>query len=60
MIEGTITPKLLNRAQPGALAARREQAGALPTIEEFARAIVDAAADSAQPSGHTIFVGTIE
>lgn len=33
VIEGTITPKLLERHQPGLLAARREQAGILPTID---------------------------
>jgi 3-oxoacyl-[acyl-carrier protein] reductase len=60
MIEGTITPKLLERSQPGTLAARRKQAGELPTIEEFARAIVDAAADASLPSGHTILIGSTD
>lgn len=59
MIEGTITPKLLERMNRGVTQARREQAGSLPTIDEFARAIADAAIDP-QPSGATIFVGKIE
>ncbi len=60
VIEGTITPKLLERGQPGAIADRRALVGALPTVEEFARAIVDAAADRSLPSGHTVFVGSTE
>lgn len=57
IIEGTITPKLLERAQPGVLEGRRDAVGRLPTIEEFAQAIVAAATDNALPSGHTVFVG---
>lgn len=60
MIEGTITPRLLERSEPGLIAARREEAGALPTIEEFALAIVDAAADTALPSGYVSFVGPVD
>jgi NAD(P)-dependent dehydrogenase (short-subunit alcohol dehydrogenase family) len=60
VIDGTITPKLLDRAEPGLLESRRETAGLLPTVEEFARAIVAAAADSQLPSGHTSFVGATE
>lgn len=60
VIDGTITPKLLERAQPGVLAVRREQVGTLPTVEEFAQAIVDAAADTTQPSGHVVFVGSTD
>ncbi len=57
MIDGTITPKLLERMHHGAIRARREQAGSLPTIDEFAKAIADAATDP----GHnrsTVFVGS--
>ena len=57
IIEGTITPKLLERSQPGMMAARREQTGALPTIHEFAAAIVEAAADSSELTGRVYFVG---
>ena len=60
MIEGTITPKLLDRAQPGFLAARKEHSPEpIPTIEEFASAIVATAADRNQANGHTVFVGPI-
>lgn len=58
VIEGTITPKLIERAQPGLLAERRAQVERLPTVDEFARAIVAAAADPALESGATIFVGS--
>jgi NAD(P)-dependent dehydrogenase (short-subunit alcohol dehydrogenase family) len=44
MIEGTITPKLLERSQRGLIEMRRGQAGTLPTVQEFADAIVAAAA----------------
>jgi NAD(P)-dependent dehydrogenase (short-subunit alcohol dehydrogenase family) len=60
MIEGTITLKLIERVQPGVLEARRAEAGRLPTIEEFARAIVSAATDPNLPSGHTVFVGATD
>ncbi|GGR18762.1 hypothetical protein GCM10008957_34250 [Deinococcus ruber] len=60
LIEGTITPKLLERKQAGVIEGRRQQAGALPTIEEFATAIVDAAAERARPSGHTTYVGSTD
>jgi 3-oxoacyl-[acyl-carrier protein] reductase len=60
MIEGTITPKLLERTERGVIEMRRSQAGALPTISEFAGAIVDAAADANRPSGDTAFVGPID
>ena len=57
MIEGTITPRLLERTQRGLIESRRAQAGALPTVQEFAAAIVDAAADAHRPNGHVSFVG---
>jgi 3-oxoacyl-[acyl-carrier protein] reductase len=60
MIEGTITPKLLERTQRGLIETRRRQAGALPTVEEFAAAIVAAAADSRRPHGDVVFVGPID
>jgi 3-oxoacyl-[acyl-carrier protein] reductase len=59
MIEGTITPKLLERMNRGLTQARREQVGSLPTIDEFARAIADAATEP-EPNGATVFVGKIE
>lgn len=57
LIEGTITPRLMERSRPGLIEGRRTQAGALPTVEEFARAIAAAAADAELESGVTIFVG---
>jgi 3-oxoacyl-[acyl-carrier protein] reductase len=57
MIEGTITPKLLNRTNRGLIEFRREQAGRLPTVEEFGRAIAEAAADPDLRSGTTVYVG---
>jgi NAD(P)-dependent dehydrogenase (short-subunit alcohol dehydrogenase family) len=60
LIEGTITPRLLNRMRPGVIDQRREAAGWLPTTEDFARAIVTAALDQHQESGATMFVGSTE
>lgn len=57
LIEGTITPKLFERASPGLIEKRREQAGALPTTQEFATVIVDAVADENLKTGSTIYVG---
>lgn len=60
LIEGTITPKLMERANPGFIEGRREQAGTLPTVEDFAGAILEAAMDETLDSGATIFVGSTE
>ena len=60
VIEGTITPRLLERKNPGLIENRRLQAHKLPTIEEFADAIVDAATDRSLPPGHTILVGSTD
>ncbi|MGZ3714043.1 MAG: SDR family oxidoreductase [Ktedonobacterales bacterium] len=57
LIEGTITPKLLERAAPGLAAGRRESIGQLPTAEEMGRAIAVAATDATLPSGHTVVIG---
>lgn len=59
LIEGTITPKLLERMRPGVIAQRRAEAGTLPTTESFARAIV-AAATADLPSGETVYVGSTD
>lgn len=58
MIEGTITATLLERSSPGAIAARREDAGRLYNVAEFAAEVTHAAAD-AIPSGHVRYVGDI-
>jgi NAD(P)-dependent dehydrogenase (short-subunit alcohol dehydrogenase family) len=60
LIEGTITPKLLQRQSPGLIEERRRQAGSLPTVEDFASAIVEAASSESYPDGHTIYVGSTE
>ncbi|MET1033847.1 MAG: SDR family oxidoreductase [Arthrobacter sp.] len=56
MIEGTVTATLLDRAQPGAIEARREAAGRLYSVEEFG-AEVARMATADVPSGHTEYVG---
>ncbi len=58
MIEGTITAILLERANPGALTARRESAGRLYTVQEFAEQVADAALGPI-PADRTRFVGDI-
>lgn len=59
-IEGTITVRLLERKNPGAMTARREETNGLPTVNEFAAAIVQAATDPDLPNGHTVYVGSTE
>lgn len=56
MIEGTVTATLLNRARPGALEARREAAGKLYSVDEFATEVV-AMAVADVPTGHIELVG---
>lgn len=58
IIEGTITPQLLDRLNPGLLERRREEAGWLPTVDDFAEAIANAAVDKTLESGATIYVGS--
>jgi NAD(P)-dependent dehydrogenase (short-subunit alcohol dehydrogenase family) len=57
LIEGTITPKLLERKAPGLANERREQIGTLPTAADMGEAIASAATNPNLPSGHTIVVG---
>jgi len=57
LIEGTITPKLLERASPGLAGQRRDAAGALPTTADMGEAVASAATNTALPSGHTVVVG---
>jgi hypothetical protein len=45
MIEGTITATLLERANPGAIAERRESAGKLYNVAEFAAEVALAAVE---------------
>jgi 3-oxoacyl-[acyl-carrier protein] reductase len=60
LIEGTITPKLMQRNSPGLIEARRDEVGSLPTVNEFAEAIVKAVLDPSLQTGATIFVGSTE
>jgi hypothetical protein len=57
LIEGTITPKLLERTAPGLTEHRRSTIGPLPTATEMGKAIADAATDASLPTGHTVVVG---
>lgn len=59
MIEGTVTATLLDRATPGAIEARRQEAGRLYSVAEFATEIVRMAT-SEVPTGHTEYVGGAE
>ncbi|WP_221584300.1 SDR family oxidoreductase [Microbacterium sp. G2-8] len=56
MIEGTITATLLNRLNPGAIDARREQAGKLLNVAEFAAEIAQAAV-APVPASHERICG---
>ena len=58
MIEGTITATLLERANPGAIASRRESAGRLYNVEEFAAEVALAAVQPI-PEDHTRYVGDV-
>jgi 3-oxoacyl-[acyl-carrier protein] reductase len=60
LIEGTITPKLMERSNHGFIAERREQAGSLPSVEDFASAIADTCVNPNLSSGATVFVGSTE
>lgn len=56
MIEASTTVRLFERRDPDAIAARRLASGGLPTVEEFADAIVRATGDPHR-SGDTVYVG---
>ncbi|MBF6296589.1 SDR family oxidoreductase [Nocardia amamiensis] len=55
MIDGTIIVQLLERRNPDAVSARRDQ-GALPTVAEFATAVALATTGTGD-SGNTTYVG---
>ena len=57
VIEGTVTPRLLERVTPGLTAQRRESVGDLPTVDDMGVAIADAATNGALPSGSLVVVG---
>ena len=58
MIEGTITATLLERANPGAISSRKESAGRLYNVGEFAAEVALAAVE-AIPANYTRYVGDI-
>jgi 3-oxoacyl-[acyl-carrier protein] reductase len=60
LIEGTITPKLLERQSRGLIEKRRQAVGALPGVEGFAAAIVQAGISETYSSGETVYVGSTE
>lgn len=57
LIEGTITPKLLERVTPGLAGSRRTPTGTLPTAGDMGRAIAKAAMDTALASGSIVVIG---
>ncbi|MDJ1370145.1 SDR family oxidoreductase [Gulosibacter molinativorax] len=58
MIEGTITATLLNRLNPGAIEQRREQAGKLYNVAEFAAEVAKAAVEPV-PADNVRLVGDV-
>lgn len=56
MIEGTITATMLNRLSPGAIEARRAEAGRLYSVAEFAAEVTRAALEPV-PADHIRLVG---
>jgi NAD(P)-dependent dehydrogenase (short-subunit alcohol dehydrogenase family) len=58
MIEGTITATLLERANPGAIGARKEAAGRLYNVSEFAAEVALAAVEPV-PADNTRYVGDV-
>ena len=57
LIEGTITPKLLERVTPGLAGTRRTASGGLPTAADMGLAIAQAATDPTLETGQTIVIG---
>lgn len=58
MIEGTITATLLERANPDAINSRREAAGKLYNVSEFAAEVASAAVEPI-PADNTRYVGDV-
>ncbi len=57
LVEGTITPKLLERTAPGLIADRRTTQGALPTANEMGQQIALSTLNPALESGALVVVG---
>lgn len=58
IIEGTITATLLDRANPGLIEKRKVEAGAIPTIPEFASAVTTALLDDTH--NNVVAIGTVD
>ena len=56
MIEGPVTATLLDRSTPGAIEARRAEAGKLYSVEEFAEVVAGMVTADVE-SGHTEYAG---
>jgi NAD(P)-dependent dehydrogenase (short-subunit alcohol dehydrogenase family) len=59
-IEGTITPRLLERKNRSNAESLSPDGRALPTVDEFAQAIAAATANDGLANGQTIFVGSTD
>lgn len=57
LIEGTITPKLLERAAPSMTKDRQQSVGQLPTAADMGEAIALAATNATLPTGYTVVIG---
>jgi NAD(P)-dependent dehydrogenase (short-subunit alcohol dehydrogenase family) len=57
LVEGTITPKLLERTAPGLVNQRRGATGELPTASDMGKTIAATAMNTKLPSGHTVVIG---
>lgn len=57
LIEGTITPKLLERVTPGLAGTRRTATGGLPSAADMGLAIAQAATDPSLAAGQTVVIG---
>ncbi len=57
VIEGTVTPRLLERVTPGLTTQRRETVGDLPSVEEMGAVIAATAADATLATGSMVVVG---
>lgn len=57
LIEGTITPKLLDRAAPGSIEGWRGGSSPLPTAAEMGAAIANAVLNPTLPEGSVVVVG---
>ena len=58
VVEGTITPRLLERATPGLRQTWRGATGALPTVGSMGTIIANAATDATLPTDAVIVIGS--